>query len=469
MKRLASYLLTILLLSSCTSSMDETLADMTAENETHTIIMNFDGNVEQFAQTRATTTFANGTMMYIAFSNGGSSIYGTAVYNSSIGNWEMTYTGSLKDQTNASCTLYYFVNPVSATSTLVGLNTSSISYKGTGAYTKTASSLNVTCTLNPNCSRIRFKGTSGKIIKITGLGYYNSLSMSSTSLAISSIKPTYEMSSTVQSSGYTPYIYYNDCGDNISITSDGTTYTIETPSAMKNYDGKSGYLTIPTSTSHAGWTTHAYVDLGTGVKWATCNIGANSPEEYGDYFAWGETTTKSTYDESTYKYCNGSLTTLTKYCTSSSYGTVDNKTVLEPEDDAAHVKWGGDWRMPTEEELDKLGTECYWQWVTSYNGKSVNGYIVYKAKSASDKGKKSYDNPSLVGSYSTSDPHIFLPAADYRYDSSLGSAGSGGYYWLSSLNSGPSCLAYVLSFSSDFVGWDIGLRHFGQSVRAVCP
>ncbi len=86
---------------------------------------------------------------------------------------------------------------------------------------------------------------------------------------------------------------------------------------------------------------HAYVDLGLSVKWATCNVGATNPEDYGDYFAWGETTTKSTYDWSTYKWCNGSDNTLTKYNTSSSNGPVDNKTQLELSDDAAGVNWGG--------------------------------------------------------------------------------------------------------------------------------
>ena len=88
---------------------------------------------------------------------------------------------------------------------------------------------------------------------------------------------------------------------------------------------------------------HEYVDLGfpSGLKWATCNVGANNPWEYGGYYAWGETEEKSNYDWSTYKWCNGSKDTMTKYCTDSSYGTVDNKTVLEPEDDVAHVKWGG--------------------------------------------------------------------------------------------------------------------------------
>ena len=97
---------------------------------------------------------------------------------------------------------------------------------------------------------------------------------------------------------------------------------------------------------------HEYVDLGlpSGLKWATCNVGASSPEVYGGYYAWGETEEKSSYSWSTYKWCNGSYDTMTKYCTSSSYGTVDNKTTLDPQDDVAHVKWGGRWRMPTLEE-----------------------------------------------------------------------------------------------------------------------
>ena len=94
------------------------------------------------------------------------------------------------------------------------------------------------------------------------------------------------------------------------------------------------------------------VDLGlpSGLKWASCNIGATTPEEYGYYYAWGETTTKADYSWETYKYANGAKNKLTKYCTDASYGDngfADNKTTLDLEDDAAHVKWGGSWRMPT--------------------------------------------------------------------------------------------------------------------------
>ena len=106
---------------------------------------------------------------------------------------------------------------------------------------------------------------------------------------------------------------------------------------------------------------YAYVDLGLSVKWATMNVGASKAEEYGDYFAWGETQPKSTYDWSMYKYCNGSSSTLTKYCNMSSYGNngfTDNKTQLELSDDAARVNWGGSWRMPTDAEWTELYEQC---------------------------------------------------------------------------------------------------------------
>ena len=120
---------------------------------------------------------------------------------------------------------------------------------------------------------------------------------------------------------------------------------------------------------------HEYVDLGLSVKWATCNVGASKPEEYGDYFAWGETQPKDYYDWSTYKWCNGSYDTLTKYNTNSSDGTVDNKTTLDLSDDAARANWGGSWRMPTSAEQDELCNNCTWTCT------KINGVEVYKVTS----------------------------------------------------------------------------------------
>lgn len=185
---------------------------------------------------------------------------------------------------------------------------------------------------------------------------------------------------------------------------------------------------------------HEYVDLGlpSGIKWATCNVGAENPEDYGDYFAWGETETKDTYNWSTYKWCNGSSTTMTKYC------RVDNKTVLDPEDDVAHVKWGGNWRMPTRAEQDELRTKCNWTWM-QVNG--VNGYDVTGPNGNS----------------------MFLPAAGCRSDGSLGSVGSYGCYWSSFLYTGTSRFAFDVDFFSSYYDmYNNSERYCGQSVRPVC-
>ena len=189
---------------------------------------------------------------------------------------------------------------------------------------------------------------------------------------------------------------------------------------------------------------HEYVDLGLSVKWATCNVGASKPEEYGDYFAWGETTPKSTYDWSTYKYCNGSFDSLTKYNNKSSYGAVDNKTVLEAADDAARANWGGSWRMPTWDEQDELREKCTWK-RTTQNG--VKGYKV----------------TSKINGNS-----IFLPAVGFRNGSSLTCAGSYGYCWASSLNTLNPSNAWDVGFSSDDVYRSSNNRYFGFSVRPVC-
>ena len=189
---------------------------------------------------------------------------------------------------------------------------------------------------------------------------------------------------------------------------------------------------------------HEWVDLGlpSGTLWATCNVGASAPEEYGDYFAWGETEPKEVYDWSTYKWCNGSYNTLTKYCTKSSYGTVDNKTELDPEDDAAYVNWGENWRMPTYDQQTELRTECIWTWTTQ-NG--VNGRLVTGPNGNS----------------------LFMPAAGYRFGSSLSIAGSRGLYWSRTLYSSSPYHACSMDFGSGGVNWDYYGRHDGFAVRAV--
>ena len=171
---------------------------------------------------------------------------------------------------------------------------------------------------------------------------------------------------------------------------------------------------------------HDYVDLGlpSGTKWATCNLGATSPEEYGDYFAWGETTTKTTYTLNNYTY-------------------TDNPNVLPYSADAATVNWGICWRMPTKEEFEELKNNCTIAWTTQ-NG--VTGQL-------------------FTGPNGNS---IFLPAAGFRYNSSLLETGENGHYWSSSIQ--PEYPDNVWSLNSESSHCTIYTslhRNYGGSVRAV--
>lgn len=190
---------------------------------------------------------------------------------------------------------------------------------------------------------------------------------------------------------------------------------------------------------------HEYVDLGlpSGTLWATCNVGATKPEEYGDYFAWGEVKPKDEYSRETYKWCDRKYDTLKKYCRKSWYGRVDGKVVLEPKDDVARVRWGGEWRMPSSEEQNELKVNCIWEWV---NQNGVGGYKVISK---------------------TNGKSIFLPTTGFRDDLGLNDAGSNGSYWSSSLYTNNSNFASYLSFDSSNVDSDEELRYYGQSVRPV--
>jgi len=193
---------------------------------------------------------------------------------------------------------------------------------------------------------------------------------------------------------------------------------------------------------------HEWVDLGlpSGTKWATCNVGASKLEEYGNYYAWGETSTKTTYDWSTYRYSNGSYDRLTKYCSKSYYGSngfTDYLKILQSSDDAATANWGKGWRMPTRDEFEELTNNCTITWTTL---NEVNGRL--------------FTGPN--GNY------IFLPAAGYRNDSELYYAGSYGYYWSSSLNTDDTDGAWYHYFNSGCYYVDDGSRSYGYTVRAVC-
>ena len=180
---------------------------------------------------------------------------------------------------------------------------------------------------------------------------------------------------------------------------------------------------------------HEYVDLGLSVKWATCNVGANAPEEYGNYFAWGETKPNDCYS---YSYCSANGLGISQL---QSQGYIDGDGNLTPKNDAAKANWGGDWRMPTDLEMKELKDNCIWTW-TTHNG--VNGYKVTS---------------------NTNGNSIFLPAAGYRDGWLLYDIGSNGHYWDSRPLGEYACR---LNFSSDNQNMMLcGYCYYGHSVRPV--
>ncbi len=190
---------------------------------------------------------------------------------------------------------------------------------------------------------------------------------------------------------------------------------------------------------------HEFVDLGLSVKWATCNVGANKPEECGDYFAWGETETKEQYTWETYKYSKGSKYSLTKYCQKSKYGDngfIDNKTILDADDDAARINWGKAWRMPTKAEQNELREKCEWVW------RSQNGVKGYK----------------VIGPNGNS---IFLPASGVMKEKGLCLSDSGNI-WSSEVLAYSPYNVYDIGFYSDDVIKNVSHRYCGQSIRPVC-
>lgn len=213
------------------------------------------------------------------------------------------------------------------------------------------------------------------------------------------------------------------------------TYTL---SGTKNV-GNNVVLKFPALTS---WTLNDWVDLGLSVRWGTKNIGAASPDAYGDYYAWGETSTKTDYTWATYTLCEGDSNHLKKYNNNSSNGIVDNKTVLEPGDDISTTIYGGNYRMGTDSEWTSLREECVWTWKTNA---AVKGYLV---------SSKKYEGLA-----------IFLPAAGGRSYKNKFSIGSGGFYWSSTCG---STTAWYVIFYDTSVSRTYYNRFYGLSIRPVC-
>lgn len=228
---------------------------------------------------------------------------------------------------------------------------------------------------------------------------------------------------------------------------DGHYYT-----STKRYEGN---FIRPVVRKQDPFNGHEYVDLGLKdeqgrtIYWATCNVGATKPEDYGFHFAWGEI---STYEPdhfymNLYKWYNETNDTYTKYCLHSILGIVDGKSTLDLEDDAAHANWGGSWRMPTKAEFVELKSN-YGMQLTTQNG--IPGCLI-------------------VGKNGNS---IFLPTTGTSYEGELSSTTRYGKYWSSTIYEGNSGSAYYLYFNVDNVNRTnseaIAERYIGHSIRPVC-
>lgn len=247
-------------------------------------------------------------------------------------------------------------------------------------------------------------------------------------------QPTYNDVHDVLGSSMTDYTI------NINYIASGTTYYYRTYVKLLGevyYDPNVySITTLGTKPTYTIVNGHKFVDLGlpSGLLWARNNVGASTPYADGDYYAWGETQTKSDYSWDTYKWGNSPT----------KYNSFDGKTKLEASDDVATVKWGKECRMPSRAEFQELYNKCEWTWKSNYNGAS--GYLV--------KGPN--------------DQTIFLPASGFRYGVDLGNYGSFGYYWSSSLSTGNTDYAYRLCFDSGYVRpSDFYNRYDGRSVRPV--
>ena len=206
-------------------------------------------------------------------------------------------------------------------------------------------------------------------------------------------------------------------------------YEIQTYTKVDDEDSQQTYLSCPDD--H-----HPHmIDLGlpSGTLWACCNVGADKPEAYGDYYAWGETNTKSTYSWSTYTHCDGSSSTCHNL----------GSDIAGTQYDVAHVKWGGSWVMPSKEQQDELRNNCTYEWTT------VNGVKGGKFTSKANGGS------------------MFLPAAGDRSYSDLNYAGSRGDYWSSTQGPSYTGYAYYLYFYSSSTRTDSDYRYYGRSVRPV--
>lgn len=432
----------------------------------------------------ATWTWADGATVYLQFKNGSKTVSTRAIYTQATDDWTMPDLSSVIS-TSGQCEVYYFDGTSSTPLSGVTLGSDIGVYADqSGNYTYADGMITVSATLAPLTSRVRFvkpSGTDISTVSVEGIHFYTAYNAGTNTFTTSDDVIT----STINTStGYTSYIYgtYTDVSNReltLTNSTDGNDIIFTRSFGANVFQtGKSGTLTIPTKENSKNWTVTdnskveiEAVDLGlpSGVKWANMNVGAERPEDYGLYFAWGETTGYTSdindgrsFSWASYKWMiegKSSLLWVNKYqiadgktsgCWYDSSGQFigDNLTILLPEDDAATQNWGANWRMPTIVEIQELLDNTTYNWTTRNGVKG--GLFTSKVNGNS----------------------IFIPAAGRRGGGSLYyQQDARGFCWSSSLDTSYTYYAQNLYFTmfDAFVNYynDRDGRYYGESVRPV--
>lgn len=363
------------------------------ESTTHTIAMEFIGDVVGFdqqsnapkVQTRATSSsWANGDKIYITFYNGSNIVPGEATYSSSSG-WSVSYDGNLGTGSNLKCEARYFVNATFSSSSLVSLNSNTEIYEDlNGTYAYSNGSLTVQASLTPKTGRIRFTGTSGAKIYTTGISVYTTFSPAINQFSSSNAMIT----SAVASNGSTPYIYgsFSDSDRNIGLVGSDFAYTRTCTSDMLKV-GESGYMAIPSESSHNNWRSGLYVKA-SGVEFKMIPVAGYSD----GFFLIGETEVT----EELYSKINGSSSTsklpktgISKSSAESTIEKINNETKLN-----FSLPTSGQWTYAS-----KGGnrTQNY-----TYSGSNIPGDVAWYSANTSSKQTVKTKAPNELGIYDMS-------------------------------------------------------------------
>ena len=448
---------TAFLAASC--SQDNALLE---DESLYTYTLYLDADVPSFetvreGETRASgNSWADGDVIYVTYSNGGSKVVSNATYKSSLGAFQFS-SASLNPVSDASCSVYYFRGgSFSVSGNTVTLDKYTAIFTDTSAkYTCSSNVITMSAAFKPYTWRLCFKGTTGTQVKLksaSNIIYNTSLNLSSGSFSTKADS----VNLLVQSDGYTPYVYglFTSSTNTVKVKVGGTYYS-RSLSSSKLAVGQSGYFTVPTTGNHSNWSTSRdksgfeYIDLGlpSGLLWAKCNLGGSSEEEYGDFYAWGETSgydgLDRVFDWTTYKWCSGTSSSLTKYNSS------DGLTQLELEDDAAYVNWGSPWRTPTRLEWKELNDN------TTKSNETING--IKGRRLTSKKNSNSIFLP--FGGYFNESAYIECNGSESNVNAD---------YWTSSLSSVKTKSYIVYAPDNGDIRYNLTWeRYVARSIRPV--